>query len=1016
MNTNTGNTLTTAVNLSLAANPLQISGSLVNVSASTSDFYTFRLSGRSSLNFTLNSLTSNADVNFELLAGNGTQVLQRSDNSGSLAETINRFDQGTGIYYLRVYTTSNTPASYSLSLSGLTGTASSDIVWRNYGTPGISGLTALWTMNGVTPTNTINFPVSPNNDWSVVGTGDFNQDGEADLVWRNQGATVPPGGRTVIWTMQGETPTSTVPLNTPPVDDPNWRIEGVGDFNRDGQADLVWRYYGTTGSEVGRTVIWTMNGTTPVSTLVMPVLVADSNWQIVGVGDFTNDGKPDIVWRYQGAIVPPGGRTVIWAMDGVNPIATIPLNAPPVDDPNWRIDAVGDFNGDNQTDLLWRNYSAIVPPNGRTALWTMNGTTPISTVLFPVAVNDPNWHIDSVRTRFTSPPRLDIDGNGPGTEFNIGTLDSGGFFRDFVSATDWSDTYQFTLPTNSSSFNLLVDGISDNVDVYLYDSNRSLLQSSATAGNAAETISRALVAGTYYIEVRSANQASSPYRLSLSPTVSVLSDLSGSFLDVVQEPLTANDNFNVNFQVKNTGTGSTGSFRVGFYLSTDSTITTSDRFLSFYDVISLPANANTGILSTTLRLPDEFATVWTGSQTYYIGMVVDSLNAVAESNEGNNASQSNGIDWDDVFITVPLPTPTVSLSIIDDVAAEPNDSALVVVTRVGSSSRALTVNYAVGGSATNGADYSTLTGSAIIPAGQTSVAIPITVLDDTIVELAETVELTLTANSAYILGSTTTGTVSITDNDVSPFNIQFDYRFDTFGWFTPQRRAALESAALAWERILLDEFADTPIGTQTPFVTDPQTSNTIGNNDIFVTDVPIDDLLIFVGSANLGAGTLAQGGSSGFFVNNSRYTGSDFEPWIGSITFDRSTNWFFDTTPDTSFDIPANSYDFISVATHEMGHVLGFSAGINAFDALRVNNSFNGTNTRARNGGIALPLESGSPSHIRDGYQFGNTGQTLMSPFLGTGKRNLPTVLDIAVLDDIGYTVNYSFAAQNPPP
>jgi hypothetical protein len=1015
MNTSTGNTLTTATELSLAAAPLSISGSLVNVSNSAPDFYLLRLSGRSSLNFTLNSLSSHADVNFELLAGNGIQGLQRSENGGSLADSITRSDQAAGIYYLRIYTNSNTPVSYRLNGSSLTGARSSDIVWRNYGTSGISGLTSLWTMNGLTPTGTVNFPVSPASDWYVAGTGDFNQDGEADLVWRNEGTIAPPGSRTVIWTMQGETPTGTVPINTPPVDDPNWRVDGVGDFNRDGQADLVWRYYGTTGPEVGRTVIWTMNGTIPVSTLVMPVLVTDPNWQIAGVGDFTADGKPDIVWRYQGAIVPPGGRTVIWSMDGVNPIATIPLNTPPVDDPNWRIEAVGDFNQDNQTDLLWRNYGAIVPANGRTALWTMNGITPTATVLFPVAVNDPNWRIDGIRPRFAVPAPLDIDGNTSGAEFNIGTLDSSGFFQDFVDAVDLSDTYQVTLPIDSPNFNLLLDGLTGNVDVYLYDSTRSLLQASTNVGSTAETISRALLAGTYYIEVR-ANQASSPYRLSLSPTVSVLSDLSASFLDVVQEPLTAGDNFNVNFQIKNTGTGATGTFRIGFYLSTDSTITTGDRLLGSSNIISLAASANTGVLSTTLSLPDEFATVWAGSQTYYIGMVVDSLNGVAESNESNNANQGNAIDWDDVFVTVPPLVPTVSLSVVDNLAAEPNDGALLVVSRTGSISRALIVNYGVGGSAANGVDYSSLGGSVVIPAGQTSVAIPITVLDDTIVELTETIDLTLIANSAYLLGSGITASVSLADNDVSPFNIQFDYRFDTIGWFTPQRRAALESAALVWERILLDEFADTPIGTQTPFVVNPQTGNTVGTNDVFVTDVPIDDLLIFVGADDLGIGTLAQAGPSGFFVNNSRYTGTDFEPWIGSMSFDRLTNWFFDPTPDTAFDIPVNRYDFISVAVHEMAHVLGFTTGINAFDTWRVNNSFNGPNARARNGGVALPLEPGSLSHIRDGYQFGNTGQTLMSPFVGMGKRNLPTVLDIAVLDDIGYLVNYSFAAQNPPP
>lgn len=73
MNTSTGNTPTTATELNLTAAPLSISGSLVNVSNGAPDFYLLRLSGRSSLNLTLNNLSGNRDVNFELLAGNGVQ-------------------------------------------------------------------------------------------------------------------------------------------------------------------------------------------------------------------------------------------------------------------------------------------------------------------------------------------------------------------------------------------------------------------------------------------------------------------------------------------------------------------------------------------------------------------------------------------------------------------------------------------------------------------------------------------------------------------------------------------------------------------------------------------------------------------------------------------------------------------------------------------------------------------------------------------------------------------------------
>lgn len=499
-----GNTLGTASPLNFRVSNLQVVGD--TVSASAPDYYVFRLNGRSSLDFTLNSLTSGSNVDFKLLASNGT-VVQDSRNSGNLADSINRFDQAAGVYYLQVYTDSPTNASYSLNLNHRN-TARTDIIWRNYGTPGLSGFTALWTMNGLTPVNTVNFPVSPPPDWQIAGTGDFNQDGQADIVWRNYGATVPPGGRTVIWTMNGETPTSTVPLNTPPVDDPNWRIEGVADFNNDGQGDLVWRYYGTTGPAVGLTVIWTMNGTVPTSTLNMPVLVPDPNWQIAGIGDFTGDGKPDLLWRNYGATVPPGGRTVIWTMNGTTPTSTVTFPVA-VDDINWRVDAVGDFNGDNQTDILWRNYGATVPPGGRTVIWTMNGTTPTGTVTFPVAVDDTNWRVDALRTRYETPPRLDIDGNSFAAAFNIGTLNGRGYYTDRVSSQDTSDFYQFAVSTDRT-VHWVLEGASNSITLQLYqdaNGNGTIEDAEAIAltpqrGTSFQSTNAFLTAGTYYLRIQ----------------------------------------------------------------------------------------------------------------------------------------------------------------------------------------------------------------------------------------------------------------------------------------------------------------------------------------------------------------------------------------------------------------------------------------------------------------------------------------------------------------------------------
>jgi Bacterial pre-peptidase C-terminal domain len=244
------------------------------------------------------------------------------------------------------------------------------------------------------------------------------------------------------------------------------------------------------------------------------------------------------------------------------------------------------------------------------------------------------------------------------------------------------------------------------------------------------------------------------------------------------------------------------------------------------------------------------------------------------------------------------------------------------------------------------------------------------------------------------------------------FRIQFDYRFDTQGWFTPLRRAALEAAARVWESIIADEFPDTPAGTATPYVLNPETDEYAGSSNVFITDQAINDVTIFVGARTLGGATLAVGAPSGNYTNEVRYNGDRFQPWLGSISFDNSTNWFFDPTPDTAIDIPLTQNDFISTAVHEIGHILGFNRSANAFNSLVENDTFVGANASALNGGNPIPLQPGG-AHIRDGYEFGGSGETLMDPTSSSGGRQLPTALDAAILDDIGYTINYNAVYRN---
>jgi hypothetical protein len=112
--------------------------------------------------------------------------------------------------------------------------------------------------------------------------------------------------------------------------------------------------------------------------------------------------------------------------------------------------------------------------------------------------------------------------------------------------------------------------------------------------------------------------------------------------------------------------------------------------------------------------------------------------------------------------------PTVTITAPDSTAAEAGLSpGSFLLSRTGSTSANLTVNYTIGGTATNGSDYQSLSGSVTIPPGSTTATITVTPNDDSAPEGNETVIATLNGNAAYTIGAPSSATVTITDNDIN---------------------------------------------------------------------------------------------------------------------------------------------------------------------------------------------------------------------------------------------------------
>ena len=233
---------------------------------------------------------------------------------------------------------------------------------------------------------------------------------------------------------------------------------------------------------------------------------------------------------------------------------------------------------------------------------------------------------------------------------NLSSIDGLGLAND----DDW---YAIEVKPGSENIVAELEFIDDNgdIDLELYDATGSLLTGSYSVTDN-ESIDYAVAnPGTYYLRVYPFSGSENTYDLwwdDVTPTAGA--DLSGSFFNVAAEPLSAGNSFDVNFEVQNTESDSADGFWVDFYLSTDSTIDSSEDYLLGYQRIeTLAGNSTTGLLSQDLILPDASDPIWNGDGFYYVGMMIDEFdNSVVETDEDNNANTGAFIDYDGVLVNV----------------------------------------------------------------------------------------------------------------------------------------------------------------------------------------------------------------------------------------------------------------------------------------------------------------------------------------------------------------------------
>lgn len=251
----------------------------------------------------------------------------------------------------------------------------------------------LWTLNGNTITGADMVKTAAGTIITTASTtplaayADVNGDGKADIIRRDSST-----GQVLIWLMNGSTFVSSAVAKdslgnivTHPVS--TYSIVGAGDANGDGKADILYR-----NIKDGSYVLWFMNGTTITSRSTVKntsgavVKAGITAWMYAGFADMDSDGKADILLRNIST-----GAFYVFKLDAyvlseskylldINGVSNIALKVS-----DWKMSDLIDMDGNGMSDIVLRNavsgsyfcYQINYPgTKARGYLKAANGTTP----------------------------------------------------------------------------------------------------------------------------------------------------------------------------------------------------------------------------------------------------------------------------------------------------------------------------------------------------------------------------------------------------------------------------------------------------------------------------------------------------------------------------------------------------------------------------------------------------------------------------------------------------------------
>lgn len=143
-------------------------------------------------------------------------------------------------------------------------------------------------------------------------------------------------------------------------------------------------------------------------------------------------------------------------------------------------------------------------------------------------------------------------------------------------------------------------------------------------------------------------------------------------------------------------------------------------------------------------------------------------NRISDAAPSGGAITSNAITSLGYFAIGKKPVVTIATT---SNGAEGGNNGIFTLTTSKNFTVTRSINISITGTATNGTDYTTITSPVSFPAGQSSVQIPVQVINDALTEPTENIIITIEEGTGYAIGTSFSATMNILDNDAAEITV-----------------------------------------------------------------------------------------------------------------------------------------------------------------------------------------------------------------------------------------------------